>query len=279
MRLSWIAALSSVFISIGMLWAQSPQLQKVADGRYREFENGHFSKDIDHSWTLWRTTSGYELEDHFTDEQQFADRFLIAMSSDNRLPMSPQLQQEGRSLAVVDNLMLEMSSDLRINNLTLQGKQLDGNRAKEVNVLECKNRSEAIRCKGIRGNPKLKTKASRELFYSFSFPMLFGSLVRQSKRNPQQPDKVALAAVSFDSHQQPRVSESDAEVKYSGEDDLHIADQSFRVGKYEMRMGSGSGGSSLTVWATANGLVLGLEAANAPGKRMLLVNYKKYSDY
>jgi len=202
MRLSWITALSSFFLSIGMLWAQSPQSQKVADGRYREFENGHFSKEIDHSWTLWRTTSGYELEDQFKDREQFASRFLIAMSNDNGFPVSPQIQQEGRSLAVIDELILE-TSPVQINNLLLKGKQLDGNRAKEVKVLECKNLQTEIKCKGIKGSPKLKNKASHQLFYSYSFPLLFASLVRQSKRNPQQSDKVVLAAVSFDSHQQP----------------------------------------------------------------------------
>lgn len=75
------------------------------------------------------------------------------------------------------------------------------------------------------------------------------------------------------------MSESEAEVTYTGEDNLQIAEQSFRVGKYEIQMSSRLGRSSSTVWATANGVVLGLEAANAHGKRMLLVNYKKYSDY
>lgn len=260
--------------------AQSAEREKLAEGRYQELANGVPSRSTEHSWVLLRTGVGYELEDHFSDPSQAAARLMMAMGADSRLPMTPDSRQEAESLAIVDDLAVDTDADWRVQNLVLKGKQLNGRSTQTVTVLECKNSAAETKCRGLKGNPKLKNKGSHDLFYSFSFPMLFAPFIRQSKCVVEQPETHSLATLSFDSHERPQIAESKGEVKYMGQDDLQIVDKTFHVGKYEIRVRGKDGTSAeYMVWASSDGLVLAVETANNPGTRSMLVSYKRYSNF
>jgi hypothetical protein len=254
--------------------------QKVAEGRYQEMKDGVFLKDLEHYWTLSRTGDGYLLVDRFKSEEQYAERLFQAMGEAAASHMSPELQGEMQSVAVADVLTLDLTPQLQINNITLEGKQLRGNKGRVVQVLDCKKVDMETRCKGLKGSPRLKKKASLEMFFDFSFPMLFGSLVRQSKRNLAHADTVSLATVRFDSHSVPYVSEAEASIKFLGEVDLQIAEKVIRIGKYDVVMSFKNGASSeQTVWASSQGVVMAVQAGSRPGYRWALVEYKKYVDF
>ena len=274
------ALVLSVFLCIGLAYARSDDREKVAEGRYQNLSNGILSKDTQHTWVLWQTATGYEIEDDFVEPDQFAYRLFQTMGADGGLPMSPELRRQIQSSAVPDHLEMELGSSLQIVGMRLEGKQLHGNTAKIVTILECKNSQSEIKCKGMKGNPKLKTKDAREFFYSFSFPMLFGSLVSESRKTLQHPDTIRMVNVSFDSHQQPQISELDTEIEYMGQDDVHIFDKQFRVGKYSVRMSpKHEESSAYLIWASSDGLVLAVEASKLPGTRQVLVDYKKHLDF
>jgi hypothetical protein len=270
---------SCIVLSLTMaMRAQTSAREKVAEGRYQKLQNGILSKDLEHLWILWRTGAGYELEDHYTDDMQFAERMFIAM--DAEFPMAPQLHQEIQSDAVADELVVGTSSDLRIDSLRLQGKQLNGKTTKDVSILNCKSLARETKCKGLKGSPKLKTSDARELFFTLHFPLLFGPLVRQSHRDSEHSDNIKLARLSFDTHSRPLIAESEAEVKYLGEEDIQIVDHVFRAGKYQISVRSKVGPAlASTIWASSNGLVLAVEGANDTKSRVVLVEYKKYSDF
>ncbi len=270
----------SLFLCTALAWAQSEGREKIAEGRYQELSNGILSKATQHSWVLWRTSNGLELEDSFANPDQNASRMFQAMAADNSFRLSPALRQEIQSSAMPDRLVLELNSTLQLNGMRLEGKQWDVNKVKTVSILQCANSAKETRCKGMKGNPKLKTEQAQEMFYSFEFPMLFSSLVRASKRTPQRPEKIHMAKISFDTHQRPQISEVDTEVEYMGQDDLQIVDKSFHTGKYSVRMTpKNQAATTYSVWASSEGLVLAVEAAKSPGIRMVLTDYQKHAEF
>lgn len=270
----------SAFLLIGLAASRSQEREKVAEGQYQELSNGILSKNTQHTWALWRSPTGYELEDQFTTPDQVASRFFQLMGADSGFHLSPELRQELQSSAMPDRLVLELGASLQINSMRVEGKQLHGNAAKTVKILECTSFPGEVKCRGMKGNPKLKTGHARELFYSFSFPMLFGSLVRESRKTLQHTDTISVAKISFDSHQRPQVSELEAEVEYVGQDDLKIVDKQFRVDKYSVRMSSkDQAASAYSIWASSDGLVMAMEAAKDPGTRVVLVDYQKHLNF
>jgi len=185
-----------------------------------------------------------------------------------------------QSEAIADKLVLELAPDQQVRGLTMEGRVLAGEDTKTATIVKCENHGQEIKCKGLKGSPKLRNGTLRQLFYPLSFPMGFSSLVRQSKRHPGQPDRISLASLTFDSRSRPALSESEAEITYAGEERIQIGDQGLNAGRYEVVV-SPKGGvvSKYTLWASTSGLVLALEQSATPGQRSMLVDYKKYSDF
>jgi hypothetical protein len=70
-RLSASALLVSLwaFSAIVARAQNSAQREKVAEGEYSEWKDGHPLKDTSQTWTIWRTPNGYEIEDKLPPDQ------------------------------------------------------------------------------------------------------------------------------------------------------------------------------------------------------------------
>src|SRR5438270_1906487 len=167
----------------------SARLEKVAEGQYMQWQDGHPLQDTAQSWTMWRTNDGFEIEDSLPVEQgELMMAFLGATLKDR---MSRELQEEMKNLTVKTNITLHLTKEKAIRVLVVNGK--NSNHAGQLEVANCQFKGKKIACKVHDASVSLKNASQVQLLYAYPFPLLFTQVLTQSHPNPVQTNAVTLA--------------------------------------------------------------------------------------
>jgi hypothetical protein len=110
-RLSASALLVSLwaFSAIVARAQNSAQREKVAEGEYSEWKDGHPLKDTSQTWTIWRTPNGYEIEDKLPPDQGAA--LMAVMGTALLKNMSPELREEFQNSSTTTDLHLQLTKE------------------------------------------------------------------------------------------------------------------------------------------------------------------------
>lgn len=69
----------------------SARLEKVAEGQYLQWQDGHPVKDTSQSWAMWRTNDGFEIEDTLPVDNSAL--LMGALGAELKPQMSPELRE------------------------------------------------------------------------------------------------------------------------------------------------------------------------------------------
>lgn len=265
----------SIFAPTVTCSQDSSQLEKVAEGEYREWQDGHPLKDTSQTWTIWRTQNGYALDDKLPADRAAALLGVIGAASWSR--MSPELREEYRNASTTTDIHLELTKDGTIRGLTLNGKMLS--EVKQVQVANCVVRENQISCKGREGTAHLKNSGQAQLVYSYTCPLTFMPMLRQEKPTPGQAIPIKLAMLG-EVKNKLQLNEVSGQLRSEGRDNLSIGEYSFDLEKYTLALDTKPGPRQIIMWASTQGIVFAMEdSKSAPGHRVMLSQYKKYTDF
>jgi hypothetical protein len=276
-RLSSVAVMISswAFAAFVAYPQNSGQLEKVAEGEYWEWQDGHPLKDTSQAWTIWRSSDGYEVEDKLPPDKAAA--LMAVMGSALSKNMSPELRQELQNASTTTEIHLHLTKERTIEALQLNGKKLRD--AKQVQVADCRLNENEISCKGREGTVHLKNSAQHQLVYSYPFPLLFTPILKQSKPVLNQTIPVKLAVLE-EVKNKLQLTEVSGELRSEGRDKLSIGEYTFDTEKYALALTTRSGPRQVMLWASPQGIVFAMEDSQlASGLRVMLSQYKKYSDF
>lgn len=276
-RLSPIAFLIglSIFEPTILCSQDSSQLERVAEGEYREWQDGHLLKDTSQTWTIWRTQNGYAVDDKLPADRAAALLAVIGAASWSR--MSPELREEYRNASTTTDIHLELTKDGTIRGLTLNGKMLS--EVKQVQVANCVVRENQISCKGREGTAHLKISGQDQLVYSYPCPLIFTPMLKQPKPAPGQGIPIKLAMLE-EMKNKLQLTEVSGQLRSEGRDKLSIGEYTFDSEKYTLALDTKPGPRQIILWASAQGIVFAMEdSKSVPGHRVMLTQYKKYTDF
>ena len=155
----------------------SVRVEKVAEGEYWEWRDGHPLKDTSQTWTIWRTQNGYEVEDNLPPDKAAA--LLAVMGAATQRHMSPELREEFQNGSMTTDIHLQLTKDGAVRELLSNGKKLS--EVRQIQVANCLVKENEISCKGREGAAHLKNSGQDQLVYSYPFPLLFTPMLKQSK--------------------------------------------------------------------------------------------------
>ena len=276
-RLSQFTLLSTFWACVASLaFSQdSAHQEKVAEGQFWEWKDGKPIPDTTQSWTIWRTADGFEVEDKLPLNKAAVYAAVMGKAFEGR--MSAELSEEMRGGSTTTDIHLQLSRQGAIQALMLNGKKLSD--AKDVQVADCRLSEKEIACKGLGNSARLKNPSSDQLVYSYPFPLFFISILKQSKPAVSQTKPVKLAILE-EMHNKLQLTEVLAQLRGEGRENLHVGEHIFETDKYSLAYDTKMGPRQITIWTSNQGTVFGMEdSALAPGVRVLLSQYKKYSDF
>lgn len=268
-----ILVLSTVSSFIVPVISESTPNQRVAEGQYARMNGGQIVEGATQTWVLWQVPGGFLLEDHFQLQPDATAKMLAGLGSKR---LSPQLRKKMEAEATANELQMRFSSEFRPQQLVVRGNRvLDG---RNVEIVRCDIQHLETLCRGLKGQTRLRSKSPREFFYSFPFPMLFTSLLRQQGSDSERGKMDLIALSSKNTRSGPELSESEGKVKYVGQETVSIGDRNPVLGKYEVTIVSSSGWLLKAILWVSDGLVMALERP-AEEERLELIQYKKYADF
>jgi hypothetical protein len=265
----------------------APQREKIAEGQYSDWKDGHPLQDSTQSWTLWRVSDGFEMEDHLPPNKDAALLAVFGEALDSK--MSPELKEDFRNAATLTEIDLQVAKDWSPLGLTLRGIKL--NDQKPTEIARCDVKEAQIFCKGRAGKTHLKISEQQQLFYSHPFPLLFTSLLLRKELKQNEPDSLKLAILEGEDKKLV-LTEASIQITHLGQEQLVIGQYTFQTEKYQLaiEMKSKSGTKSTTktqtehrqatLWASRQGIVYEMEDSQlGPGLRVNLTDYKKHSEF
>lgn len=276
-RLSSMAVMISswAFAAFVAYPQNSGQLEKVAEGGYSEWQDGHPIKDTSQTWTIWRTGDGYEVEDKLPPDKAAA--LTAVMGAALSKNMSPELRKELQNATTTTDIHLHLTKERAIQALLLNGKKLS--EPKQVQVANCRVKENEISCKGREGMAHLKHSGQDQLVYSYPFPLLFTPMLRQSKPALNQTIPVKLAVLE-EAKNKLQLTEVSGLLHGEGPEKLVVGQYTFDTEKYLLALEMNTGPRQITLWTANQETVFAMEDSRlAPGVRVLLSQYKKYSDF
>jgi hypothetical protein len=260
-----------------------PHREKIAEGQYSDWKDGHPLQDSTQSWTVWRVSDGFELEDHLPPNKGAALMAVFGEALGSK--MSPELKEDFRNAATLTEIDLQVTKDWSPVGLTLRGIKL--NDQKPTEIARCDVREAQILCKGRAGKTHLKTSEQQQLFYSHPFPLLFTSLLLRKELKQNEPDFLKLAILEGEDKKLV-LTEVSSKITHLGQEQLVIGQYTFQTEKYQlsMEMKSKPGAKTqtelrqVTLWASPRGIVYAMEDSQlGPGLRVNLTDYKKHSEF
>ena len=214
----------------------SARLEKVAEGQYMEWQDGHPLEHTAQSWTMWRTDDGFEIEDSLPVEQ--GELMMALLGAEPKAPMSRELREEIKNLTMKTNITLHLTKEKAIQVLVVNGKNIhdavvngkNSNDAGQVEVANCQFKGEKIECKGHDTSLRLKNASQDQLLYLYPFPLLFTQVLTQSHTTPVQTNAVTLALLEEvnSKYQLTRVS---GQLRDEGPESFVIGDKKFVTNK------------------------------------------------
>jgi len=253
----------------------SARLEKVAEGQYLEWQDGRPVMDTAQSWTIWRTNDGFEVEDKLSENKGLMLMAAIGAGLDTK--MSPELREDMKNLAMTTDINLRLTQQKAIQGLVLNGKKL--NDSKQIVVANCQVKENEIACKGQEISAHLKNARQDQLLYPDPFPLLFTQILIQSRPPVTQTIPVTLAILEEvkNKYQLTRVS---AQLRGEGRERMVVAQNTFDTEKFVLKFDTKNGARQITLWMLNQGIVFAMEDSRfTPGLRVLLSQYKKFSDF
>lgn len=262
-------------VSVPVAYPQgSARLEKVAEGQYLQWQDGHPLMDTAQSWTIWRTNDGFEVEDKLPEDKGVLLMAGIGAGLDAR--MSPELREDMKNLTMKTDINLQLTKQKAIQALVLNGRKL--NDSKQV-VANCQSKGDEIVCKGHQASARLKNAGQDQLLYPYPFPLLFTQVLNQSRPAPTRANPVTLALLEEvnNKYQLTRVS---GQLRGEGPERMVVGQNSFATEKFVLTFATKNGPRQITLWTLNQGIVLAMEDSRfAAGLRVLLSQYKKFSDF
>lgn len=253
----------------------SVRVEKVAEGEYWEWRDGHPLKDTSQTWTIWRTQNGYEVEDNLPPDKAAA--LLAVMGAATQRHMSPELREEFQNASITTDIHLQLTKDGAVRELLLNGKKLS--EVRQIQVANCLVKENEISCKGREGAAHLKNSGQDQLVYSYPFPLLFTPMLKQSKPALNQTIPIKLAMME-EVKNKLQITEVPGQLQSQGRENLSIGEYTFDTEKYALALITKTGPRQITLWASTQGVVFAMEDSQlASGLRVVLSQYKRYSDF
>ena len=251
------------------------RLEKVAEGQYLQWQDGHPVKDTAQSWAMWRTNDGFEIEDKLPVDNGVLLMGAIGAELNSR--MSPELREDMKKLSMKTGITVELTKEKAIQVLVVNGKKI--NDAGQVEMANCRFKAEQITCKGHDASVHLKNAGQDQLLYAYPFPLLFTQVLTQSRPAPAQTNAVTLALLEEANgvYQLTRVS---GQIRGEGPESVVIGDKNFITDKFNLTFATKSGARQITLWTVRPGIVFAMEDSRfARGLRVVLSQYKRFSDF
>jgi hypothetical protein len=151
----------------------------------------------------------------------------------------------------------------------------------QVRRADCQISEDEITCKGREGTQCLKKEGPLQPVYSypFPFPTSFTPILKKYKppRNQAIPISVAmLEEVKY----KVQLTEVPGQLHAEGTEKLTIGEHIFDTEKYTLVLATKAGERKITLWTKNQQTVFAMEdSLLAPGLRIMLSQYKRYSDF
>ena len=254
----------------------SAHREKVAEGEYSEWRDGHPLKDTGLTWTLWRTNDGLEVEATLPPDKA---AFIVAALAGPGFRATPEFKKEIQNSSVTRSIDLRLTKQAVLERTILEGVRLGD--FKQVRVADCQASENEISCKGREGTLHLKNEGRLQLVYScpFPFPTSFTPILRNYKPPQSQATPIELAMLEEVKHKM-QLTEVSGQLHAEGTEKLTIGEHIFDTEKYLLVLATKAGERKITLWTTNHETVFALEdSLLAPGLRIQLSQYKRYSDF
>lgn len=253
----------------------SARLEKVAEGQYLQWQDGHPVKDTAQSWTMWRTNEGFDIEDKLPVDN--GALLMGTFGAELKPQMSPELREDMKSLSMKTDITLQLTKEKAIRVLVVNGKKVSD--AGQVEMASCQFKGEQIACKGHDASVHLKNAAQDQLLYTYPFPLLFTQILTQSHLVPVQTNSVTLALLE-EVNSKYQLTRVPAQLRSEGPENFVIGDRNIPTEKFILSLATKSGPRQITLWTIKPGVVLAMEDSRfATGLRVVLSQYKKFSDF
>lgn len=274
-----LKTLCIAFLAFPLVWyaestspQNSQQPEKVAEGQYMDWKDGHIVQDTSQSWALWKTRDGFELSDQLPPNK--ADALMGTLGQAIRSSMSPKLQTEFDHSTILQSISARFTKDWAVEELELRGARLsDG---KTVEIAHCTATGQRTICKGANG--RVQADASAHFLDSHLFPLLFTEFVRSSGAGVSKPTELKFAILD-EKAKKLNLALVSSLLRNAGPDKLAIGQYGLQANKYVLDMKESSAAWQITLWASSDGLILAMEDSRNPGLRTELTKYKKYAAF
>ena len=90
-------------------------------------------KDTAQSWTMWRTTDGFEIEDRLPVDN--GALLMGVLGAELKPQISPDLREDMKNLTMKTNITLQLTKEKAIRVLVVNGKKI--NDAEQVAMANC----------------------------------------------------------------------------------------------------------------------------------------------
>jgi hypothetical protein len=221
-----------------------PPRTVVAEGRYElRAQAGAVLQSWEEPWTLYKTKTGYEVEEVWKASRQ------------------------GSANSVIIDVFISLAVGLYPTQIRV-GSDLSPSQ------LNCSMTMTKFRC--VTDGKEASMEMSGPYNFFLPSPWLLSSIGRRAPKKPDQPVNVRLVQMSGMSSTGPVLASLEADVAYVGEDVLEISGNKLAASIYEIR---GKNVPAIVVWISTEGVVLMMQDAAKPEQRMELVEFKKVSAF
>jgi len=249
--------------------------EKVAEGEYSRWRDGHPIEDTGLSWTIWRTQDGLDVEATLPPDKGA----FIAASSSGSGGTTPELKKDIQNSSVAKSVDLKLSKVLAFQRMILEGVSLRD--LKQVRVTDCDVSGNEISCAGRDGKLHAKSEGPLQFLYSYPYPlpMSFTSILRNNKPAENQSTPLRIAMLDDVKHKL-QLTEISGQLYAQGTDKINLGEHIFETEKYLLVLATKAGDRKITVWTKNNGIVFAMEDSQLePGVRIQLNRYKRYSNF
>lgn len=114
-------AIQAFLFAPQVLRAQVPDSRdKVAEGEYWRWEDGHPIKDTAQSWVIWQAKEGLEIESKLPPNK--GALLLAAIGHDLFKNESPEFREEARNAAVATEIAVRMDKSMAVSALHAEAR-------------------------------------------------------------------------------------------------------------------------------------------------------------
>jgi hypothetical protein len=250
--------------------------EKVAEGEYSEWQDGHPLKDTGLTWTIWHTKDGFEVGATLPPDK---GAFIAAALAGPGSTATAEFKKEIQNSLVTRTIDLQLTKLLVLQRMILEGVSLGD--LKQVRVANCQVSENEISCERREGTLRVKSEGPLQLVYCypFPFPTSFTPILKNNKPAQNQGTPIKLALLEEVKHKL-QLTEVSGHLHAEGTEKLTIGENVFDTDKYLLVLATKAGERKMTLWTRNHETVFAMEDSMlGPGLRIQLNQYKRYSDF